>query len=99
MNFSVLDGWWDECFDGENGWEITTSNSDDPVERDIEEAETVYRILTTEIIPLFYQDGSRPSAEWLKKVRHNWKTLGPFVTAGRMVKEYDRRIYRPNASC
>jgi starch phosphorylase len=99
LNFSILDGWWDECFDGENGWAIVSSDSDDPQQRDTEEAAFLYEVLTTEIAPLFYAAGTAPSAAWLARVRHSWKTLGPFVTAARMVTEYGQRIYqaaRPN---
>ena len=95
LNFSVLDGWWDECFDGDNGWEITTSDADNADQRDLEEAANLHRVLSEVIVPMYYADGGDPSEEWLAKVRHNWMTLGPFVTARRMVAEYDRRIYRP----
>ncbi|MDX2342701.1 MAG: alpha-glucan family phosphorylase [Acidimicrobiia bacterium] len=95
LNFSILDGWWDECFDGENGWAIASSAAEDPDQRDSEEAAHLYQVLGNEIAPLYYgRDGTAPSAEWLAKVRHNWKTLGPFVTASRMVKEYGERIYQ-----
>ena len=95
LNFSILDGWWDECFDGENGWAIPSSASEDPEVRDREEAAYLYDILATEIVPLFYGEGkAHPSPQWLDKVRHNWKTLGPFVTAARMVAEYGERIYQ-----
>ncbi len=95
LNFSILDGWWDECFDGENGWAIPSSAADDPHQRDREEASHLYDILSQEIARLFYaEDGTAPSAAWLAKVRHNWKTLGPFVTAARMVAEYGERIYQ-----
>jgi starch phosphorylase len=95
LNFSILDGWWDECFDGENGWAIPSSAADDPHQRDREEASHLYDILSQEIARLFYaEDGTAPSAAWLAKVRHNWRTLGPFVTAARMVAEYGERIYQ-----
>ncbi|MCP3998333.1 MAG: glycosyltransferase family 1 protein [bacterium] len=95
LNFSILDGWWDECFDGENGWAITSSAASDPGQRDREEAEHLYDMLQSEIAPLYYgSGGGLPSAEWLTKVRHNWKTLGPFVTASRMIQEYGERIYQ-----
>ncbi|MEA2001692.1 MAG: alpha-glucan family phosphorylase [Actinomycetota bacterium] len=95
LNFSILDGWWDECFDGENGWAIPSSASEDPGHRDWEEASQLYDVLGSQIAPLFYgDDGAGPSAEWLTKVRHNWKTLGPFVTAARMVSEYGERMYQ-----
>jgi len=95
LNCSILDGWWDECFDGENGWAIETSAAEDPHVRDIEEANNLYQVLANEVIPLYYgDDGKGPSTAWLTKVRHNWETLGPFVTASRMVQEYGDRIYQ-----
>ncbi len=95
LNCSILDGWWDECFDGENGWAIESSGAEDPAERDLAEAKSLYDVLANEIIPLYYGDGSvAPSHQWLDKVRHNWKTLGPFVSASRMVREYAERIYK-----
>ena len=95
LNFSVLDGWWDECYDGDNGWMIETSHAPTQPARNIEEAAWLYRVLDTEILPLFYSDGARPSAAWISKMRHAWTSLGPYVTAGRMVAEYDERLYRP----
>jgi starch phosphorylase len=95
LNFSVRDGWWDECFDGNNGWEIETSDDQNRDQRDDEEAAQLHRVLAGTIVPMYYADGSGPSEAWLTRVRHNWRTLGPFVTANRMVAEYDRRIYRP----
>jgi starch phosphorylase len=95
LNFSILDGWWDECFDGENGWAIPSSAAHEQHQRDREEAAYLYDILAHEIAPLFYGDGgAAPSAGWLAKVRHNWKSLGPAVTAARMVAEYGDRIYQ-----
>ena len=96
LNFSVLDGWWDECYNGMNGWKIETSDAENPDERDAEEAASLHKILDDEIVPLFYQGGDAPSTAWLEKVRHNWKSLGPFVSAARMVHEYDTRLYRPD---
>jgi starch phosphorylase len=98
LNFSILDGWWDECFDGENGWSIETSDATNPDVRDAEEAASLHRTLADEIIPLFYGEGVAPSAVWLAKVRRNWKSLGPFVSAARMVREYDERLYRPDGN-
>jgi starch phosphorylase len=96
LNFSVMDGWWDECFDGDNGWSIETSDSQDPTVRDDEEAQALHRVLASDIVPLFYDGGTPMSSAWIAKVRHNWKTLGPFVTARRMVRQYDELLYRPD---
>lgn len=95
LNFSVLDGWWAECFDGDNGWTIPSSDTVDPAVRDREEATALHQVLIDEIIPLYYDGGRGPSAAWLSKIRHGWTSLGPFVTAARMVAEYDERLYRP----
>ncbi len=95
LNCSILDGWWDECFDGENGWAIESSAAEDHEQRDMEEANSLYDVLANEVIPLYYADGGlAPSSAWLAKVRHNWRTLGPFVTASRMLQEYASRVYR-----
>ncbi len=95
LNFSILDGWWDESFDGENGWAIRSSAATDAGQRDAEEASHLYDVLGAEIAPLYYGNGGEgPSSEWLNKVRHNWRTLGPFVNATRMVAEYADRIYQ-----
>lgn len=96
LNFSVLDGWWDECFDGENGWVIDTSDAADLNARNAAESKVLHDVLATEILPLFYQDNVRMSPAWIAKMRHNWRSLGPFVNAGRMVRDYDRVVYRPN---
>ncbi len=96
LNFSILDGWWAECFDGGNGWAIESSDAEDRVVRDDEESATLHRVLASEIVPLFYDGNTAPSPAWLERVRQNWKSLGPFVTAARMVAEYDERIYRPD---
>lgn len=95
LNCSILDGWWDECFDGDNGWAIESSAAEDPVQRDGEEANNLYDVLAEEIMPLYYgTDGVAPSNDWLAKVRHSWKTLGPYVSASRMLQEYATFVYR-----
>jgi starch phosphorylase len=96
LNLSILDGWWDECFDGENGWKIDSSDATDVSIRDREDAHHLHSILKDDVVPLFYDGDVSPSAAWLAMVRHNWKTLGPFVNANRMVREYDELLYRPN---
>jgi starch phosphorylase len=96
LNLSILDGWWDECFDGRNGWKIESSDAADADERDSADAARLYSILAEAVVPLFYDGDESPSDAWLEMVRHNWKTLGPFVNANRMVREYDERLYRPN---
>ncbi|HUG09053.1 MAG TPA: alpha-glucan family phosphorylase [Acidimicrobiia bacterium] len=89
LNCSVLDGWWAEMYDGNNGWEITPSPAEGPGTRDREEAttmlETIARI-TTE----YHESRSL----FLGRIRHAWATLGPKVTSARMVRDYENKIYR-----
>jgi starch phosphorylase len=95
LNCSVRDGWWDEMSDGRNGWDIPTSDLHGHA-RDLEEAEALYDLLETDIVPLFYGTGDgRASDAWIARVRHAWVTLGPQVVAARMVRDYDQRYYRP----
>jgi starch phosphorylase len=90
LNCSVLDGWWAEMFDGQNGWEITPSESDVPETRDHEEATTMLNTIAG--IAAEYHDSP---ALFLGRIRHAWATLGPRVTSARMVREYESRIYHP----
>lgn len=100
LNCSILDGWWDECFDGRNGWAISSADDDpDPVRRDEREATSLFGLLEREIVPLFYdRDDSGVPTGWTEMMRHNWRSLGPFVTAARMVRDYTTRLYEPAAS-
>ncbi|MGI9595829.1 MAG: alpha-glucan family phosphorylase [Acidimicrobiales bacterium] len=95
LQCSILDGWWDEMYDGENGWAIATSESDDAAIRDKFEASSIYELLEHEILELFYSGSGRPTERWLDKVKHNWITLGPKVTSTRMVSDYRDRLYGP----
>lgn len=94
LNLSTLDGWWDEAFDGTNGWAIPSATVDDLAARSRVEAASLLDLLEHEIAPLFYAEGRvGPSTAWLAKVRHAWRTLGPLITADRMVREYARAYY------
>jgi starch phosphorylase len=54
LNCSILDGWWDECFDGTNGWAISSAEEyEDLVQRDRAEADSLFEILERQIVPLF----------------------------------------------
>ena len=59
--------------------------------------EKIAKILSV-VDPTVEQQPAMQRAAWLAKVRHNWRSLGPFVTARRMVAEYDERLYRPERS-
>ena len=95
LNCSISDGWWDEMADGRNGWTIPASNAIVATDRDDEEAAAVLDLLADEIVPEFHAGGTPWSADWCDRVRHTWRTLGPRVTAGRMVRDYERTLYGP----
>jgi starch phosphorylase len=95
LNCSILDGWWAEMSDGRNGWDIPTSDADADEVRDDEESAAALAVLA-EIAAEFHADGrGRPSAAWLDRMRHNWRTLGPKVMSARMVADYQRELYDP----
>ena len=99
LNLSILDGWWDEWFDGENGWAIPTADGvDDTDRRDDLEAAALYDLIEREVAPTFYQRGHDGLPHrWIERVRHTLRTLGPKVLASRMVAEYVTRLYAPAA--
>lgn len=90
LNCSVLDGWWAEMYDGRNGWAIEAAQDDPPEIRDDKEAESALRTLIS--IRDEYHD---QSSLFEDRIRHAWTTLGPRITAARMVNDYDETIYRP----
>jgi starch phosphorylase len=98
LNFSVLDGWWREGYNGRNGWAIGKDKDyADPNLQDAEDLESLYKILENEIIPLYYEQGSgeNMSVEWMRKVKECIRTLGPRFSMSRMVKEYTDELYLP----
>ena len=99
LNLSVLDGWWDEWYDGRNGWAIPSADSvPDPVRRDELEAAALYDLLGKSVAPLFYQSGPDGLPErWLEMVAHTLRTLGPKAQASRMVRQYVTQLYAPAA--
>ncbi|HLK00886.1 MAG TPA: alpha-glucan family phosphorylase, partial [Streptosporangiaceae bacterium] len=99
LNCSVRDGWWDEWYDGSNGWEIPSADGvEDPAKRDELEAHALYDLLNRSIGPLFYEtDESGVPQGWLERVRHTFRSLGPKVQAERMVRDYVTELYAPAA--
>jgi starch phosphorylase len=95
LNCSISDGWWDEMADGRNGWTIPASDSDDPSVRDRAESTATLDLLRDQILPEYFADGEAWSAAWIARIRDSWRSLGPRVTAGRMVRDYEATLYRP----
>ena len=97
LNVSVLDGWWDEWFDGENGWAIPSADSvSDPDRRDDVEAAALYDLLGGSVAPMFYDRGADGlPRRWLEMIAHTLRTLGPKAQATRMVRQYAADLYLP----
>ncbi|MDQ1576982.1 MAG: glycogen phosphorylase [Microbacteriaceae bacterium] len=101
LNLSILDGWWNEFYDGQNGWAIPSADAaGDSAERDALEAEALYDLIENQIAPRFYETNHEGIPErWVQAIRHTLSTLSPALSADRMVREYVERLYRPAAAC
>ena len=99
LNLSILDGWWAEFYDEENGWAIPTADAaGDEAERDELEAASMYDLIENQIAPRFYdRDYDGVPTRWVASIRHTLSTLSPSLSADRMVKEYVTRLYVPAA--
>jgi starch phosphorylase len=97
-SLSVLDGWWDEGFDGSNGWAIEQySGSDDEEAQDDADAAELYRLLEDEVVPRFYaRDDAGLPGQWVGTMRAAIRSaIWPFSTA-RMLRDYVERLYLPD---
>lgn len=100
LNLSILDGWWAEFYDGENGWAIPSADAaGDSAERDELEASALYDLIEHQVAPRFYDrnDDGVPT-RWVESIRHTLATLSPELSADRMVREYVTRLYIPAAA-
>ena len=99
LNLSILDGWWDEWFDGRNGWAIPSADGvPDPARRDEVEAAALYDLISKSVAPQFYDtDADGRPARWLEMVAHTLRGLGPRALATRMVRQYVTELYAPAA--
>jgi glycogen phosphorylase len=99
LNFSILDGWWREGYNGRNGWAIgeDMTRSDNPEAQDEADALSLYETLEKEIIPLYYEQRSADNlpAEWIAHMKESIRTLGGQFSMCRMVTEYMTRMYDP----
>jgi starch phosphorylase len=97
VNLSILDGWWDEGYDGKNGWAIKpVSESFDDARRRSEEAKALYELLQDDVIPMYYRRGEMGySADWIRMAKHSIATLLPRFSSTRMVGEYLAKFYLP----
>jgi starch phosphorylase len=94
LNFSVLDGWWLEGYEGDNGFAIGDLRDLTPEEADRSEAESMYRMLTEEVVPRYYdRDEQNIPRAWVAMMKRSIQTLVPLFSSDRMVAEYAERIY------
>lgn len=99
INCSVLDGWWDECYDGNNGWAIGTIYSYfDDEHQDRVEASALYDVLEREVVPRFYDRPEGPvPRRWVERIKASISSLGRYVSADRMMRDYVEKLYEPAA--
>ena len=97
INLSILDGWWDEGYDGQNGWAIKPASPQlDQHRRDREEARTLYELLQDNVVPLYYKRAEGGySAEWIRIAKRSMASLLPRYDASRMLGEYVSKFYLP----
>jgi starch phosphorylase len=98
LNFSVLDGWWQEGYNGQNGWAI----GDDVVfpdanQQDDADAESLYDTLENSIVPLYYSGRTSDGvpSDWIARMKESLRTLTPQFTMSRMLKDYMAQLYLP----
>ncbi len=99
-NFSVLDGWWVEGYDGENGWSIGRERAyKDEATQDEADVQDLYATLEEQIVPLYYErdDAGLPKA-WVERMKAAIRSCAPQFSMRRMVKEYTELYYLPAAA-
>ncbi len=93
-NLSILDGWWVEGYNGANGWAIDGRQYDNAEEQDHWDAQSIYRILEEEIVPLYYtQDRDGIPRGWVEVMREAIRSNAWRFSTRRMVKEYTTELY------
>ncbi len=98
INLSVRDGWWDEAYNGANGWAIDTFKGGTREQEDLLDAEALYNLLQKDIVPLYYnRDRKGIPHGWISVAKEAIKTINPVFNACRMMKEYVERMYLPAA--
>ncbi len=97
LNFSILDGWWAEAYNGRNGWAIESEEQyeEEPLQ-DQADSNAMYRLLEEQVVPLFYQrDRDDVPRGWVAMMKEAIRTVGPQFSTRRMVKEYTNKYYVP----
>jgi starch phosphorylase len=96
-NCSIIDGWWEEGYNGGNGWAIGERRDyQDEVTRDDADAAALYEILEREVVPLYFDRGlDGVPHNWVEVMKESIQTVAPQFSMRRMVKEYVRDLYTP----
>ena len=99
-NFSVLDGWWPEAYNGKNGWKIGEEREySSQEEQDDADSESLYRTLEEALIPLYYdRDDAGVPRGWVNVMKEAITTVAPVFSTQRMVQDYVHKLYVPRAS-
>jgi starch phosphorylase len=98
LNLSILDGWWAEGFERDNGWGIAGADAQDEGRRDLLDAAAIYDALEEEVVPLYYaRDGGGYSPEWVRRCKRAMMTVIPDFNMGRVVRDYASGLYYPAA--
>jgi starch phosphorylase len=97
LNVSIGDGWWAEGYADGNGWTIDPGvQYDDQGQQDAADADALYRLLETEVVPAFYdRDAQDIPRRWVHMVKESIRTVAPHFSTRRMLKEYVERMYLP----
>ncbi|MFO0747549.1 MAG: alpha-glucan family phosphorylase [Myxococcota bacterium] len=100
LNLSVLDGWWAEAYDGDNGWAIGHGESYEDTDKGDEiEARELLEVLEYQVVPEFYARGpDHLPHRWCSRMKRSIATLSGFFSTDRMVREYAERLYLPGSA-
>lgn len=99
LNFSILDGWWAEGYNKQNGWSIGNPKAEyeNEYDRNHADATSIYETLENEIVPVFYErDAKNIPHQWIKMVKESIRTVAPQFSMTRMIKEYTTELYVPS---
>jgi starch phosphorylase len=97
LHCSIMDGWWDESYNGDNGFSIgSTEQYASTEDQDRAESLSLYEILEQEIIPAFYHRNKQGIPElWVEKMKSSIMSIAPEFSTARMVRDYTRKFYLP----
>ncbi|MEW6572811.1 MAG: alpha-glucan family phosphorylase [Bacillota bacterium] len=96
VHLSVLDGWWPEAYDGQNGFAVGRGEvySDEGLQ-DYYDSLALYAVLEDIVIPAYYERTHGVPRAWVDVIRNGWRSVPHFFCTGRMIKEYTSRFYVP----